>query len=129
MAELNRENVQKVRDFIAALDPKHFNMRYWTTRLEGGAPHYVSHSDLIAHRCGSCACIGGWTEALLSESEDEERDAGDLLGLGEVDRDALFYPDNVGPYEDITIPQAVAVLDHLLETGEVDWSVASRGEA
>jgi hypothetical protein len=133
VTEINRENVQKVRDHIANLPPEHFRMDWWVATLsERGYNHKPpSREQLINHTCGTCACIGGWTMALLGKTEDllgPEDDAGKLLGLSASQADKLFYPHGTGKsYSEYTIPDAVAVLDHLLATGEVNWSAALAG--
>jgi hypothetical protein len=104
-----RANLLMVRDHIAALKPSHFRMDEW--------------------RCGTAACIGGWAEFLILGSLNDMRvrisDVGALLGLSEDQSDELFHPPLRMDWRDITIPQAVAVLDHLLATGEVSWDVAT----
>ena len=46
------------------------------------------------------------------------------MGLDERQSHALFLPPvGMGAYE-AEAPQAAAVIDHLIATGEVDWSVA-----
>jgi hypothetical protein len=107
---MNIPNLTRVRDHIASLKPEQFNMDRWNYNEATGRP-----ASLI-HDCGSCGCIGGWTEALFP---DEEADV--TLGLDNYGND-LFYPKANINYRSITIPQAVAVLDHLIKTGEVKWN-------
>ena len=108
---MNRENIKKVRDHIAGLPSSQFGMRLWHTETE----------------CGTCCCIGGWTGAILLDDLDADRwDAAEALGLTDLASHRLFYPTAAScrrnPW-DATPPQAVRVLDHLLKTGEVDWSI------
>lgn len=104
--------------------------------------------DLPEHWCGTTACLGGWAAILRIESEgykwqltayndlihiDPVNGQEELihetpgqygrkwLGLGEDTAHALFVPVysahfNARPH------QAVLVLEHLRDTGEVDWS-------
>jgi hypothetical protein len=103
---VNRENIQKVRDHIARLPPERFNMAYPCT----------------PHGCDSAACIGGWTNFVVGGMGKGMFNAQRALDLPSPE---LFYPTYEGdtnPY-DATCAQAVRVLDRLLETGEVDWSI------
>lgn len=115
---MNVVNIKRVRDHIAGLEPEQFDMGWWGD---------INHPQ---HTCDTAACIGGWTEALLSNRALESTpEVGALLGLDAMASAALFYPDAIGRFVPLspstTTTQAVAVLDHLLATGEVDWSVAS----
>jgi hypothetical protein len=120
---MNTVAIKHVRDHIANLPYQKssklgFNMLQWRGPIV-----------LIA-------CIAGWSEVLLkadgtprarpklSDEELSTGQVGDMLGLSYDDADALFYGRGRNGLSDITIPMAVKVLDHLLKTGEVDWSVA-----
>lgn len=108
---MNVENIKKVRDLIAGLPPEQFSMNYW---------------GLAHHPCGSVACIGGWAEAILLPDGNRtkhlpEHVVCEALGLDPEQGGDLFYPG--GNYYQASIPEAVQVLDHPLETGEVDWSI------
>jgi hypothetical protein len=119
---LNRENIRKVRDVIARLSRARFDMQAWARDTDGD---HFAEPDQLLHQCGTSGCIGGWTEALI------DGDAADSLGLNYSQSRALFYPEDkplpggLNPYE-ATPAQAVAVLDHLIATGEVSWAVAER---
>ena len=96
-------------------------------------------SGISARECGAVCCIAGAavllsgplpqeTADLLEETGDVSwsflhTEARSLLGLGPSAAKALFVP------EGFTSPQirpahAVKVLEHLRDTGEVDWSVS-----
>lgn len=120
----NRANIIKVRDAILAADRRNFDMRCW--------------SEPSPHGCGTCACIGGWAVLTLFPKDDwrrlnsaaGEEEIGRLLGLSHVETDNLFFPINLpeeiyygGGWSIITQKNAAEVLNHLLETGEVDWKV------
>lgn len=126
---MNRENIQKVRDVIAALPRKRFNMTGWA---HGGNRYYseISPSE-ITHDCDTAACIGGWAVALSAPDEttpfstDVRERASAFLGIdGSMSMD-LFMP-NIENWSRITNAHAVRVLDHLLATGEVDWKSTRR---
>lgn len=104
-----RDRLKILRDHIAGLSPEKFDMSEW--------------------RCGTAACIGGWTETLFAKKRLGESAVGALIGLNPDQSEALFYPDLPDPDGDArawnaTPAEAVKVLDHLLATGEVDWRVA-----
>ena len=80
--------------------------------------------------CGTVGCISGWAVwhwnlQLFTAS----REVGRLLGLTDVQSKALFTPSRtygVG-YRHVTPVMAGAVLRHLAETGQVDWSIIASG--
>jgi hypothetical protein len=121
---LNVQNIATVRDAILAA-PGHFDMRYWRDYPHSMAPQ-PTREDLVQHRCGTVGCIGGWTEALFPDDY-----VADTLGIDNVQTSMLCYPDEEvvqeatgrSPYS-ATCFEAARVLDHLIETGEVDWCKA-----
>jgi hypothetical protein len=128
---VNRENVLKVAEAIENHSIKWlgFNMSFIGTTAD------EDHPDRL-NSCQTIACIAGWTKAVLEPvgSSAEflhwtERhfthDVADLLGLDGYESAELFLPDRV-EWDTITPAQAVRVLRHLAETGEVDWSVADK---
>lgn len=110
---INVKNIKRVRKAIATHDGTRFDMRNWPM------PEDV--------RCGTAACIGGWTEAVLfrgphGASVDQicER-----LGITKVQSNALFFMEKTNhSLGGRTRAEALAVLDRLIETGEVDWDWA-----
>lgn len=122
---MNVENLRIVRDTIALLPPERFNMATWGGLQTNIYAQLVDQFQL-KHDCGTCGCIGGWAQALLSKKgEPEEFEPRDLLGLTSDEAEELFYPrlPNDRLWNSVTIPEAVKVLDHLIETGKVDWSI------
>lgn len=136
---MNRDNILKVREHILALeDQRRFNMNYFLSQIDQEGPSYYDPTVLL-HNCGTCACLAGWTAGLLDDQlTDEQRDRNSiadrgrvLLGLDSSQADRLFHPYNLHPswgdeWEAIPPRGAVEVLDHLLETGEIDWSIIGR---
>lgn len=125
---MNVEKIKQVRDRIAELPAERFNMGIWAGTLRGD--EYGVFPSQLNHDCGTAACIGGWAEAVAAA----EREDGSIpiaehyLDLSNDQADALFYP-NVAPLglysmSQLKITHAVKVLDHLIETGEVDWASA-----
>lgn len=129
---LNIPNIKRVRDVIAGLPDERFDMRD-LYRKNGEETHPTSAgAGSLVRECNTAACIAGWTVALLAPEEARAADAVTamyLLGLDERQRGALFMPPGYHQAGRYSRAQAVAVLDHLIETGEVSWSDApSRGQ-
>ncbi len=98
---------------------------------------YLNKPKLIteeeANICGTAGCIAG--HCYLISKQKVEYDlteiGGDFLGLSDTQTVRLFVPNNhyasykVGKKSKkfITRARAIKVLENLLETGEVDWSV------
>ena len=124
---MNIDNLKLLRDTIA--NSQAFDMGDW--------PHIdKSDAEYIAggHYCGTPVCIGGHGEALIrvsgerpDDSSISVKDVGGWLGLSGKKFNALFFPrrEDAGiDMLDITQAQAIRCLDHLIETGEVDWRAA-----
>lgn len=98
--------------------PVHFNMGYWLTYIDP--------------ECGTMACIGGHCKLLWGEENiyGGAIGVGLFLGLLETEARLLCYlsRNSYGDYEQVTKEQALTVLKHLRETGEVDWGVAGLQE-
>ena len=110
---MNIENIKLVRDHIASLPPERFDMRHFNA----------------ARECGTEACIAGWACAVLGMMPDGEfgyvRTTARVFGISREDSWALCWPDDgESPVWDASTPQAVRVLDLLMETGEVQWDRA-----
>lgn len=121
---MNPTNIKRVRDVIAANDASRFDMMNWPD---------PEHTRAMAHQgCGTSACIGGWAEALVfsdnpraAESDSGDNPAREFMGLSGEEAEDLFFMDKSRyQYGSATQPAAILVLDHLLETGEVDWDWA-----
>jgi hypothetical protein len=119
---MNRENIKKVRDHIATLTPAHFDMKYYET--EKG--------------CGTVTCIAGWAKLLLAPDEPKANATlgAKLFGLDIEAAWSLFHAGEPDPRNPLYASrwgagpsEAVRVLDHLLETGKVDWSIIDQPEA
>jgi hypothetical protein len=125
----NVQNILTLRDAILAA-PEHFDMRSWT---KSRYPETPTRVELMEHTCGTTACIGGWASALFFPESTHpiyvaEDEVAYVLGLTDDQVRHLFYPrdDKINgrtPY-DATNVEAVRVLDHLIETGKVDWNKA-----
>jgi hypothetical protein len=91
-------------------------------------------SGFTVQHCGSAGCIVGLTNLLFGDgcNMGDRENAADLLGLRSH---ALFwmhstnsdYEIPLNKWRKITPERAADVVAKLIETGEVDWSVAMRG--
>jgi len=117
---MNKENILAVADAIEthSVPDLGFNM--------GG--YFFEGEDADDGKCGTVACIAGWTCKVLGEPSNEYEHgwtAGDHLGLDHEQRTLLFTPRGwLGSPEIFKARHAVRVLRHLAETGEVDWAKA-----
>lgn len=126
---LNIERLTVLRDVIANLPPSRFKMSTWVDVIDEEEDDRDSNeltAGDIKHDCGTCACIGGWTDALFREPKDRPMqhstlDTGKLLGLTGGQTYELFTPKGVAWIE-VTQEKAAEVLTRLIETGRVDWS-------
>lgn len=133
-----RARLEYLRDFLRRLPRERFYIgNYVSTVLDDIK---ISAADTaVLHQCGTAACIAGWAAHLFSPESvnavcgSEQDDWGEAhyfaagaLGLTDEEACQLFVPlDSATPWRDIAPTQAAAVIDHLLKTGEVDWSVAT----
>ena len=121
---LNIERLTILRDHIAQLPPSRFNMETWaSTPGTDRGPFDITAGD-VKHDCGTCACIGGWADALFQPEDAPinslpRHSTEELLGLTAEQGDELFSP--ARDWSSITQEDAVATLTRLIETGEVNW--------
>ena len=129
---MNAENLKQVRDVIAS-NPDQYDQGFYT------------------HRCGTPACIAGWAaslslkpgEMLIASSVATEgvgvflnsihNRARMWLGLSPHDAGRMFNADPLvrcdgGDYyhDKPTVLEALAMLDHAIEAGEVVWKELPR---
>lgn len=130
-----RERLLYLRDFLRNLPPERFNMRSWWSAVTGGGLKlYGTRPEEFTAECGTAACVAGWTVSVfrprspLNEFRGDwvEDVAGLILGLSSDEADKLFFPPDFFSErtDEWTPAQAADVIDHLLATGKVDWSVA-----
>lgn len=117
------QNLRDVRDLIASLPPRRFNMATFAATFSGKERDPLD----LNHHCRTAGCIAGWALALRSERTGEMMirggyvsEAAGWLGLDYDVASQLFIPDDVAMNE-VSQAAAVATLDHLIETGEVRW--------
>lgn len=115
-----RERLIYLRDFLRNLPREKFNMIGW---IVGGR----RRAQAMSHKCGTTCCIGGWAAVLFGTKNIDGVAAQNLLGLNDTQATQLFYGmgmRNYKLYYDLTNSQAANIIDHLINTGEVDWSKA-----
>lgn len=123
---MNKENVLAVADAIEkhSIPDLGFNM---------GALIETGYTDMYGTDCKTVACIAGWALCLKNNLPATPvafsimTEAGDWLDLTTAQQYLLFCsptPEKYVEFGEKTPAQAVAVLRHLAETGEVDWSIA-----
>lgn len=127
MPTLNKKHINELIETLRPLRTGHdegeFDMTNWQHK---------------GHACGTPSCMAGWAtwivegrptgplEHLHSECEDA---AAQYLGLTYEQADELFLPFDAETAEgydtnNIQPHHAIAVLEHLRDTGKVDWSFA-----
>lgn len=117
---MNVERILQLADFIEKLPPERFDITLWIY-----APRCLASYEELIQDCGTCACIGGWTQILFNapyESTLEySHSAFELLGLTEPEAERLFCPPDF--HDSSLYPQdrVVRTLRRLAETGEILW--------
>lgn len=102
--------------------------RLRTVRDAIAAPPPGVHFDMNQIMTETTACIAGFAHILFTPDATtrnwDEDQILKLLGLTHQQGIDLFFPD-IGDrsYRDITAAQAIATLDHLIETGEIKWTI------
>ena len=125
---MNKENVLAVADAIErhSIPDLGFNMSCFVGEVEPGF-----RDDHFGSTCGTVACIAGWTRCVrtmkaleLPRGDFNWALEADWLGLDGATSELFWGDDFVNRHlEEVTPSQAVHVLRHLAETGEVDWSI------
>ena len=123
---MNKERLLDVADMIENDRLPHvvFDMNQWT-----------KHRPSINPECGTAACIAGYALCAAYGNREAkkrfnshigwiaaQRKARRILGLSPYEATKLFSPSR--NLRAITREQAVKVLRHAAETGEIDWSIA-----
>lgn len=125
---MNVERITQLADFIEKLPPKRFEISTWASPVDDHSKSLKTVGEL-KHNCGTCACIGGWAEALFNPDDHAFNMSGDsallienarqLLDLDDETADALFMPS--ASWDQVTREMAAATLRNLALTGEVVW--------
>lgn len=124
---MNKENIKIVRDHLASIDDSRFDMR--DLLIRDGVPDCIDDYDdgpaKLLRGCGTAACIAGWTNFIFSPKTKgaHTTHAAETLGLDGSQCFALFLPLGFGTPGKYTREQAIRVLDHLLETEEINWNI------
>ena len=119
-----RERLMYLRDFLRELPAERFRISSFFSSPSKTAEESV-------RECGTTACLAGWCLVVFSPNGSAFIGAGvpeqasDILGLDVDQKASLFWPPGyIGNRIPRTPTQAANVLDHLIQTGEVDWSKA-----
>lgn len=120
---MNRKRIKQLIDLFETLPDEKVDMRYLVS--DENVEHSTPMREAL-QKCGTAACIAGWTATLYKGDEPQVQDwflqrAGDYLGLSYDDYSALFCPLGFGVEGLYTRTDAITTLKHLLETGEVRW--------
>ena len=132
---MNTDNINlviaSIRGEIEATKTAGFNMNHFVADTS----HDVE--DMTGRDCGTIACIAGHAYLLDKQASPNAEahayrattsylDVGaEFLGITDSDdAERLFYGSNYDRLEDITPEQAITVLEHLRDTGNVNWGIA-----
>lgn len=121
---MKHPGVQKIIDHLETLDNGP------TSECGFDMNYEVLHRETSKHPCGSACCIGGHAALLLGDEEQTPEEALSLLcEIPWRDADRLCWPGRTTAvdYSKTLLTDALDVLRHYRDTGEVDWSdVADR---
>jgi hypothetical protein len=146
----NTDNINTLIDRLRHVDGRHVKMFDFSEVADEDAhkPIGIITDAKEMHTCNTAFCIAGWVNALDAASLNKKARIDDLLfsndtfaadwlGLDEDRAHSLFYmedgymKDGVGSTSDfdelpgeIRKRAAIAVLEYLRDTGEVDWDRA-----
>lgn len=144
----NTDNINILIDRLRHVDGRHVKMFDFSEVAEVAEEDERKPIGIITdakemHTCNTAFCIAGWVNALKSvrvnskmKIEDllfsNDEYAADWLGIDEDQAHALFYMEEsaIDTMEFDELPDnirkraAIAVLEHLRDTGEVDWDRA-----
>jgi hypothetical protein len=115
-----------MRDFLEALPPERFDMSDWVVGAVQD-DYIFPDTRVLEHQCGTAACIAGWVNFLTTPGKRRSfiDEAGHWLGLRPYQAHEMFLPNMFwARREELTTAHAIALLDHYIATGEVDWEVA-----
>lgn len=96
---LNVKLLRKIKKHILE-KPRRFLMRTWLVQRSGFRPTFYAddlYQEQKFEKCGTAACIAGWTCLLAKAPVDTDTiqtDAADILGIGRIVASQLFYVDH-----------------------------------
>ena len=141
----NAANINRLIEHLQSDNGSHFRMANFADYTFEGAdiPIKVMTDPKQIHTCKTAFCIAGWVNALTAADSDGNRKIGDLnfgsesraadwLGIDSEQGENLFFMVSADPEleefdelpDAIRKRAAIAVLEHLRDTGEVDWDRA-----
>lgn len=128
----NAENINKVIALIKA-HPENFNMLSWfTTGVPSLAKLESGYRD-EEYECGTAACLGGFTEALMNQERGGDQgdipiaELGVYLGLTFEQTEALFFP-RLSAMLRAKPAHGIHALEIVRDEGVVDWERVMAGD-
>ena len=123
---MNIERITQLRDHLAQLPDSRFNINIWVKDKASDNSDLLTAAQ-VRHNCGTCACIGGWADALFQPDDYRPMeslldDTALLLGLTVEQVFRLTHPQV--DWNEVTREVAVEALTILLETGEINYEKA-----
>ena len=131
---MNEGVIRFIADKLREVDkrnPEAFDLGEWGNRTffaHNASPTPLTDDQLI-DGCGSSGCIAGWTVLLTGRNWAPglmQEAAAEAMDLPSDLASALMAPEHLKmDYSAVTAGMAATVLDHLADTGEVDWWTVS----
>lgn len=131
---MNKANILRVADAIEKGELVKRGIGFNMEEFISGAGIQSDPPTDHFRKCSTVACIAGWAYSIshprrnirsLAGTTTISEGAAHWLGLDDDTAMDLFVPTEIYDFATITPAHAVAVLRHLAETGEVDWSVGA----
>lgn len=126
---MNIDNLNLVIDLLHREDAdQHFDMEDFIQGTDGK----VLTKDEFFNKCGTSACIGGLVNLLVNGTTSDAsvcytRLGAEFFDLEEEMVEDIFFPGGLadqGSAYEATAVQAATVLEHLRDSGKLDWNVA-----
>lgn len=147
---MNINNIKIVRDHLKELvkskRTRQFNMSHLVAYIDNNKEEDSAFIAMKEGACNTSACICGWAAVLLGTKEELAKHevygnaiwslGREKLGLTYGQAEELFAPWDIDFIEEkypderawdvqkATPERAIKVLDHIIETGEIDWNKA-----
>jgi len=86
---MNVELLQKVKEHVLE-EPSRFQMGDVIHRANPGESYCDLGIEITVPKCGTVACIAGWSLVLSGERSTDMGKAEELLGISDVEGDRLF---------------------------------------
>jgi hypothetical protein len=136
---MNKERLIKLAKKLESPEAAaHFNLGEWFA-VEGDSVDSADEPvSVLIKKCGTTACIAGWAVAMFMPDKSYGsafffENGKEALELNYNEARALFLGIDLAETTgmcmmDVTPIQAASVIRHLVDTGEVDWSILKEPE-